>query len=176
MIPGFVISVVTFPGVIIHEAAHLFFCRVFKLAVFGVRYFQLKSPAGYVIHEHTDDFKAVFFVSMGPFFINSALCVLFCSAAFVPIWELNIADPMAYFFGWLGLSIGMNAFPSTEDLNNIWRLAPVNAKNGNLLAIASYPVVAILYVLNFGRVIWADLGYGIAIGFLGPIALLKMLS
>jgi hypothetical protein len=50
---------------------------------------------------------------MGPFFINSILCVLFCTAAFLPVWVLNISDPFGYFFAWLGLSMGMNAFPST---------------------------------------------------------------
>jgi hypothetical protein len=45
-----------------------------------------------------------------------------------------------------------------------------------VLAIVSYPVVALLFLLNLGRVVWADLGYGIAIGFLGPLALFKMLA
>lgn len=176
MIPGFIVSWLTFPGVIVHEAAHLLFCRVFGLAVFDVRYFRFGNPAGYVIHEKTDNFTAIFFVSMGPFFINSILCVVFCSAAFLPVWVLNISDPFGYFFAWLGLSMGMNAFPSTADLKNIWKLAPGKARSGNLLAIVSYPVVALLFLLNLGRVVWADLGYGIAIGFLGPLALFKMLA
>lgn len=176
MIPGFFITWLTFPGVIVHEAAHLFFCRVFHLAVFDVQYFRFGNPAGYVIHEKTENFTAIFFVSMGPFFINSILCVLFCTAAFLPVWELNISDPIGYFFAWLGLSMGMNAFPSTDDLKNIWTMAPARAKQGNLLAILSYPIVALLFVLNIGRVVWADLGYGIAIGFLGPLAILRALS
>ena len=175
-IPGFVISWATFPGVIIHEAAHLLFCRLFKLAVFDVRFFRTGNPAGYVIHEATDDFKTAFFVSMGPFFVNTALCVLFCSAAFLPIWELKIPDPLAYFFYWLGISIGMHAFPSTVDLKHIWKLAPSFAKQGNLLAIISFPLIVILYPLNFLRVIWADLGYGLAVGILGPLAIFKALS
>jgi hypothetical protein len=176
IIPGFLIALVTFPGVIIHEAAHLLFCRVCKLAVFDVRYFRLKNPAGYVIHEQTDAFTKTFLVSMGPFFVNSILCVLFCSAAFLPVWELKAADPLAYFFYWLGLSIGMHAFPSTVDLKHIWKLAPSQAKTGNLLAIVSLPLVAALYVLNYARFFWADLGYGIGIGILGPLALFKALA
>ncbi len=176
IIPGFVISYLTFPGVIIHEAAHLLFCRLFKLAVFDVCFFRSGNPAGYVIHEVTDDFKTTFFVSMGPFFVNTALCVVFCSAAFLPVSELKITDPLAYFFYWLGLSIGMHAFPSTEDLKHIWRLAPANAKRGNVLAIISFPVIAVLYPLNFLRVVWADLAYGIAVGMLGPMAIFKALS
>ena len=72
-IPGIVITVLTFPGVIVHEAGHLFFCRVFGLQVYNVCFFQFKNPAGYVIHESSDDFTAQFFVSMGPFISNTLL-------------------------------------------------------------------------------------------------------
>jgi len=176
LIPGWLISIVTFPGVIVHEAAHLLFCRLEKLVVFEVCFFRFGNPAGYVIHEATDNFKSMFMVGMGPFFLNSALCVLFCSAVFLPVWELGVGDPLAYFFYWLGLSIGMHAFPSTQDMAGLWRLMPGAAKRFNLLAILSYPIVALVYVLNFARVIWADLGYGIAIGVLGPLAIFHYLA
>ena len=175
-IPGPIISLLTFPGVIIHEAGHLFFCKLFKLPVFDVCFFRFGNPAGYVIHGKTDNFKALFFVSTGPFFANTFLCVVFCSAAFLPVWELKVTDPWAYFFYWLGLSIGMHAFPSTADLSNLWQMAPARARNGNLLAIISLPLVAAMYLLNFARVIWADLGYGIAVGILGPIAIFRALA
>jgi hypothetical protein len=118
----------------------------------------------------------MFFVSMGPFFANTLLCVLFCSAAFLPIWELKVEDPIAYFYYWLGLSIGMHAFPSTVDLSNLWAAAPGLARRGNVLAIVSLPIAAVLYVLNLARFVWADLGYGIAVGILGPIALFRALA
>jgi hypothetical protein len=175
-IPGFLISLLTFPGVIVHEAAHQLFCRLQRVAVFDVCYIRIGNPAGYVVHEQTDDFRKTFFISMGPFFINSLLCVLFCSAAFMPVWELDVFDPLAYFFYWLGLSMGMNAFPSTHDLSHIWELAPAEAKKFNLLAVVSLPIIGVLYVLNFLRVIWADLGYGLAIGILGPIMIFKSIS
>jgi hypothetical protein len=133
----------TFPGVIVHEAGHLFFCRYFKLPVYDVCFFRFGNPAGYVFHEKTDRFVPLFFVSMGPFFANTLLCIVFCTAAFLPVWELKVHDPLAYFFYWLGLSIGMHSFPS---------------------------------VLNFARMFWADLGYGIAVGILGPIALFRAIA
>jgi hypothetical protein len=175
-IPGPVIALLTFPGVIVHETGHFFFCRLFRLAVFDVCFFRFGNPAGYVIHERTDNFKALFFVSMGPFFVNTLLCMVFCTAAFLPVWELKTQDPLAYFFYWLGLSIGMHAFPSKDDLSNIWALAPEKAKHGNVLSVISLPLIAILYVLNYARIVWADLGYGIAVGILGPIALFRALA
>jgi hypothetical protein len=172
-IPGPVIAILTFPGVIVHEAAHLFFCKLFKLQVYEVCFLRFGNPAGYVLHEKTENFTESFFVSMGPFFGNTLLCILFCSAAFLPVWELKVVDPLAYFFYWLGLSIGMHAFPSAGDLSNLWEMAPSKAKHGNLLAIISLPIIAVLYVLNLARVVWADLGFGIAVGVLGPIALFR---
>ena len=113
---------------------------------------------------------------MGPFFLNTLLCVLFCTAAFLPVWELKVNDPLAYFFYWLGFSIGMHAFPSTTDLSHLWKAAPELAKKGNWLAILSLPLCAILVVPNYGRVIWADLGYGLAVGVLGPVAIFRAYS
>src|SRR5260370_16504503 len=97
-IPGPVLAALTFPGVIIHEAGHLFFCRLFKLQVFGVCFFRFGNPAGYVIHEETDNFTAQFFVSMGPFFATTLLCVLFSTAPFLPPWYLNASHPPPYSF------------------------------------------------------------------------------
>lgn len=115
-------------------------------------------------------------MSLGPFFINTLLCMTFCTAAFLPVWELKVFDPLAYFFYWLGISIGMHAFPSTADLSHLWADAPDLAKKGNPLAIVSLPLAGILVVLNYARMIWAALAYGIAVGVLTPIAIFRALA
>jgi hypothetical protein len=175
IIPGFLISLVTFPGVIVHEAAHMLFCRWFKLAIFDVCFFQLKNPSGYVLHEPTQRFAATFFVSMGPFLLNTLLCVLFCSAAFLPVWELGVRDPLPYFFMWLGLSIGMHAFPSNQDLQHVFRQGMQEIRGGNVLALVAVPLVAPIWLLNFLRFFWVDLLYGFAIGILVPLWAFKAL-
>ena len=68
------------------------------------------------------------------------------------------------------------SFPSTTDLSHLWKQAPALAKKGNLLAIVSLPLAGLLVVLNFLRVVWADLGYGIAVGILGPLAIFRALA
>ena len=100
------------------------------------------------MHENSENFTAQFFVSIGPFIINTVLCLVFCAAAFLPVRELKVVDPLAYFFYWLGISIGMHAIPSTVDLSHLWNAALALAKKGNLLAILSLPLCAILVVLN----------------------------
>jgi len=175
-IPGIVIAVLTFPGVIAHEAAHLFFCRLFGLGVFEVRYFRLANPAGYVVHQQPTTFRAAFFVGIAPFLVNSLLCFLFCLPAVLPVVELELRDPLAYFFAWLGVSIGMHAFPSDQDLANVWRLAGPAARRREPLALLSYPLVALLRVADFGRRFWLDYLWGLAIGIFGPLLLLRWLA
>jgi hypothetical protein len=176
IIPGFLIALVTFPGVIVHEAAHLFFCKLRRVAVFDVCYFRIGNPSGYVIHEIPDSFLSSFLISVGPFIINSILCVLFCFPAFVPVRVFNQKDPICYFLIWLGVSIGMHAFPSTQDANVLWQQAKKAASLFNPLAILSFPLVGLIYVANVLRIFWLDYFYGIGLGFVLPEILLnKML-
>jgi Putative zincin peptidase len=164
IIPGFLISLATFPGVIVHEAAHLLFCKLRRVPVLDVCYFQLKNPSGYVIHQQPDDFLSSFLISIGPFIVNSLLCILFCFPAFFPVRMFHREDPISYFFLWLGLSIGMHAFPSFTDAKGLWQHAIQAAKQYNLLAILSLPLVCVIMLANVGRFVWLDLMYGAAIG------------
>jgi hypothetical protein len=175
IIPGFLIAIATFPGVIVHEAAHLLFCRLYGLPVLQVCFFRFGTPAGFVIHGKPSTFRAAFFTAMGPFFLNTALCVLFCLPAVIPVWDLETNDPLSLFFAWLGISIGAHAFPSREDLSNLWALAPTAWRERNLLALASYPLIVALYLAGFLRFFWIDFIYGVAVGILLPLAIFRWL-
>jgi hypothetical protein len=97
MIPGEFIALLTFPGVIIHEMAHMLFCRLSKVAVLDVCYFRFGNPAGYVMHEEPPNFGSAFLISVGPFIVNSLLCILICFPAFVPFRIFDRADLVSYF-------------------------------------------------------------------------------
>lgn len=163
-IPGEIIAILTFPGIIVHEMAHLLFCKFRKMAVLDVVYFRIGNPAGYVIHEKTDNFTSTFLVSMGPFFINTLLCLLICLPAYMPMKFFNIDHPLSYVLMWLGISIGMHAIPSSQDADNVYEQAKERIKDGNLLAIISFPIVGLVYLFNILRVIWSDAIYAFAIG------------
>jgi len=64
---------VTFPGVIVHELAHQFFCRLFKVPVFKVCYFRIGNPSGYVIHEPPSSAWTSLLIGIGPLFVNSVV-------------------------------------------------------------------------------------------------------
>jgi len=167
-IPGFLISIATFPGVIVHEAAHMLFCRLGGLAVLDVCFFRVGNPAGYVIHEETENFTTAFLVSVGPLIVNSILCVVFCFPAFVPVRVFGRPDPISYVLLWLGISIGMHAFPSTHDAKNVWRLARRQVRTLNPLVLLSFPLVVAIYAANILSVVWFDYLYGFALGILLP--------
>jgi hypothetical protein len=175
IIPGFLIALVTFPGVIVHEAAHLFFCKLRRVAVFDVCYFRIGNPSGYVVHEIPDSFTSSFLIAVGPFLINSCLCVLFCFPALVPVRIFGKEDFICYFLIWLGISIGMHAFPSTQDAKVLWGQAKKAASQFNLLAILSLPLVWLIYLANLLRILWLDYLYGFALGFLLPEMIINRL-
>jgi hypothetical protein len=163
-IPGELIALLTFPGVIVHEAAHMLFCRLRGVAVLDVCFFRFGNPAGYVIHESTDDFSTSFLVAVGPFILNSLLCVLICFPAYLPMKVFEVSHPLNFFLLWLGVSIGMHAFPSTQDASVLWSQAGRAARSLNPLAVLSYPLVIVIYVANLGSIVWLDLIYGLALG------------
>lgn len=163
-IPGQLITLLTFPGIIVHEFAHMFFCRLRKVAVLDACYFSMGNPAGYVIHENTSNFTTTFVVAMGPFIVNTLLCLLICLPAYMPVKFFNLDHPLSYFLIWLGVSIGMHAIPSNQDADNVFTQAKEKIHDRNLLAILSFPLVGLIYIFNLLRFFWADALYGVAIG------------
>lgn len=169
LIPGIIISIATFPGVIVHEAAHMLFCKLRKVPIFDVKFFQFNmETAGYVIHAEPDDFTSSFLISIGPFILNSLLCIVICFPASLPIYLFDDMNYVSIFLVWLGVSMGMNAFPSPQDAEIIWEKAKKEAGNMNLLAIISFPLVILIYIANLLKVIWFDAIYGIFIGIVLP--------
>lgn len=175
MIPGWLISLATFPGVIVHELAHQLFCRWARVAVFEVKYFQLANPVGYVIHEISNDPKKNMLIGIGPFIINSLLGALIAMPAVIAIVKFSAGTWFDYLIMWIGISIAMHAFPSTGDAANIWK--SVTAKETPIgLKIIGVPAVGLIYLGAIGSVVWLDLIYGIAISGVVPFLMIKTLA
>ena len=172
-IPGEIISILTFPGIIVHEFAHMLFCRLRKVAVFDACYFRVGNPAGYVIHANTSNFYTTFLISMGPFFVNTLLCLFICLPAYMPIKFFQLDHPLSYFLIWLGVSIGAHAIPSNQDASNVYEQAKEKIKEKNLLAILSFPLIGLIYVFNFLRFFWIDVLYGVGVGIGIPSLIFK---
>lgn len=162
-IPGMLITIVTFPGVIVHELAHQLFCRLYKIPVFKVVYFQAENPAGYVIHEAPQNKMQSIMISIGPFILNTILGALIALPASLPVLHFgHTASFLDAILIYLGVSIAMHAFPSTGDASSIWKA--VNEEETPFwVKIVAYPVVGLIYLGALGSFFWLDLFYGIGV-------------
>lgn len=169
IIPGFLIDILTFPGIIVHEAAHLLFCKLGGVAVKEVCYFRIGNPAGYVVHEEIEDFTSAFFVSVGPFIINSLVCIAVCVPAHYLMRITGGHFKLSLFMMWLGLSVGKHAFPSSGDAAHLFYYTKKEARSGNRLAWLGFPLVTLIYIVNLLSFFWADLAYSIVLGIGLPL-------
>ena len=154
---GWPIAILTFPGIIIHDWAHKFICNRSNVPVYKTCYFRLGNPAGYVIHGSVRSYTKAFLISIAPFIINSAIAFLIFLVA-----VNTAAKTTTYVLYWLGISIAMHSFPSSEDADNLWNYSK-KALIRNPLALLGFPVVSLIKLVKMLRVIWFDLFYAIAL-------------
>jgi hypothetical protein len=151
-IPAPVVAILTFPGVILHEMAHKFFCDYFNIKVFKVSYFRVSSQAGHVIHEPVYCPNQNAIIALAPLLVNSVVCFVLLSPYLIS-WKLESAflwkfSAFNMFLIWVGLSCGLSALPSSTDIKNI-----SNDTIGKYTVIKI--IVRCLNALGFvGEVIW----------------------
>jgi hypothetical protein len=166
-IPGFVIAILTFPGVIVHEAAHRLFCDLAGIPVYEVCYFRVGNPSGYVVHGPTKSLRASFLITIGPLIINTLLCAVI---SFGPMTALSLgvtdAPPIFIILGWLGVSIGMHAFPSPQDAASF--SAAVRASGRGLSSVVARIFQGLVWIAYVLRFVWFDLIYAIFVAGLAP--------
>jgi hypothetical protein len=162
IIPGIVISIATFPGVIVHELAHQLFCRWFKIPVFEVCYFRLGNPVGYVLHEGTHVLHKNILISTGPFIINTVLAFLIAFPAAMQ-FKLDEANLFDFILIYLGVSIGAHAFPSTGDASALWSSVTTSQNSTLLTKILVAPIVGFIYLGALGSFFWLDILYGVGV-------------
>jgi hypothetical protein len=175
MIPGVIISILTFPGIIVHELAHQLFCRWLKVPVFEVCYFQAEDPAGFVLHERPDSAYKNVLISIGPVFVNTILgCLIAFPAALNH--KLEIMGPLDYVLFYLGISIAMHAFPSTGDASSLWQ-GVIHSPNTSIgLKILAAPLVGAIYLGALGSIFWLDLIYGVAVAVGLPWVIIQAIA
>jgi hypothetical protein len=179
MIPGFVISWFTFPGVIVHELGHAIFCRLFGLKIYEVCYFRFATamgqPSGYVVHERSKSPWQDMVVAVGPFIVNTIVGAVLAAPAAIPLFRFGSGDFLDYLMAWIGLSVAMHAFPSTGDAQSVWH-SVVKGNTALPLKIIAVPLVGLVYAGALGSMFWLDLLYGVAIAGLLPNLIVKLLA
>lgn len=176
VVPGFLVSLLTFPGVVVHEFAHRTSCDAFDVPVAEVAYFRLGNPAGYVVHGEPTTYRQAFAISVAPFVVNTAVALALFGVV-ASLWRrpdaVGIATEELGVAGWLllwvGLSAGMHAFPSRGDAKQIWRRSLAEWRSSPLVLLGM-PVVVLVYAANLLSVVWFDAIY--ALGLLAFVLLL----
>jgi hypothetical protein len=166
MVPGFIITWITFPGVMVHELAHQLFCIWTKTRVIKVCYFRFGNPAGYVIHEVPNSTWHHILIGIGPLFVNTLLGFTLGILIASHHWARD-DEPIRLACLWLAVSIAMHSFPSTGDAKSIWR-ALWKRKSPFLAKLLGTPLVIIIYAGAFGSVFWLDALYGLGVAIAVP--------
>lgn len=171
-IPGILISIATFPGVIVHELAHQLFCRWFKVPVFEVCYFRTENPIGYVLHEPAEKVYQQVFISVGPFIINTALCFIIGFSAALQ-FKFESANLLDYALAYLSISIGAHAFPSVGDAASLWNAVVKSETSSWISKVIVTPIVGFIYLGAMGAFFWLDIIFGVAVGLGLPYMIIR---
>ncbi|AGB15259.1 hypothetical protein Halru_0632 [Halovivax ruber XH-70] len=162
---GFLLTLVTFPGVVVHELAHKRVCDLFGIPVLEVCYFRLGNPAGYVRHAEPRRYRHATMITVAPFLLNTVLALVAFSGAVLStpaggaVTDVGIVGGILF---WLGLSFGMHAFPSAGDASSLWGQTKSKWR-ASPTVLLGLPVIALIHVVNLLRALWLDLVYAIAL-------------
>lgn len=178
------IMMITFPGVIIHEIAHKFFCDIFGIKVNKVKYFIISEKIqGYVSTDPIKNLKHQYLVSVGPFIINTLFCSLLTFPyALTYLWfgqcnieEDQIHQMIFYAMAWVGFSSGMHAFPSNTDLDHIERVNVHYPSKSHLFCITVKITLVIFRFFNLIQFFFIEFFYALAISAILPSLLSKFI-
>lgn len=168
IIPGFLVALITFPGVIVHELAHQICCYFMKVPVYDVKYFQFKNPCGYVLHEATEKPGKTILISVGPFLVNTILGIFIMLPVSLQLFLFKDRNFLTILLGWLGISILMHSFPSRGDAKVLVDNVLKNSEVPILFRILVTPIIGLIYIGAFGSVVWLDLFYAVGVSMLIP--------
>lgn len=175
-IPGPIITFLTFPGIIVHELGHKLVCDLLRVPVYEACYLQMEDPPGYVIHQPCERLGASLLISIGPLLINTLLCALITFPVVFPMLTLGIeADFFLKFLLWLGISIGMHAFPSHVDMENFEDQVESQEKF-SLWIIPARFFSTIFMLARMLSIVWFDAIYAVGVSLLFPFLAIKLLG
>ena len=152
------------PGVVIHELGHYLFCRLCRVPVSEVVFFEPEGPSGYVVHVVPKHLRQHLVIVCGPLILNTALAFLLFRAAATSVGraQVDLGNGSALLAAQLllavivGWSIGLQAIPSRADARSLWEVAIQRLRLGNLLATLAIPLAGGILVVNAMRRYWID--------------------
>jgi hypothetical protein len=166
LIPGIVITVLTFPGFVMETVARKFWCDLLGVPVYEARYFK-----GTIVHERIDSPARVAFVAFAPFSVNTVLCgVLFFPVAFSLLLGSHPTGREAtiqLLLAWAAVSIGMHALPARATVNECLDSLPEHMRYGWVYFVLRV-TGTFLILTDFLKLFWLDLVYASIVGMATP--------
>jgi hypothetical protein len=165
IIPGGLIATATFPGVIVHEWAHLSVCRLLRIPVFEVCYFRFRffGAVGYVRHGVPAQTWQSLLIGFGPMLINTLLGILIALPCTIHAMVGNQQNVLDLLLWWAGVSIAMHSFPSRGDAASIWKSVVENPQTPLLEKIVTVPFIGMIWAGAIGSIFWLDAIYGLIV-------------
>lgn len=163
---GIFVSFVTFPGAIMQTFAMKLMCDVLKVDVYEVAY-----PSGTIMHGQLRSTHTAFAIATAPFLLNTLLCsVLTFPFVFAAIHgSAAMAQWPAIISGYLGVCMGMHAFPDADRMKEFMALAEQPA-SGPVRFLYS-AIRWIFWLARILRVLWFDAIYTLAVSCALPLLL-----
>lgn len=161
------LSLLGIPGVVVHELGHQAGCWITGTRVREVCYFRFGVPAGYVVHDQPESPWRHLVIAAGPFLVNSGLAFLAGWALRQGWWVSEPAWLAPAVLAWLGVAVGMHAFPSLQDATGL--LDAVWSRGAGVLAkVAITPLGALMALGAFAGYAFLDVAWGVALVWLAP--------
>lgn len=170
-IPGRLIAWITFPGTVVHTFAWHLSCDLASVEVYGADYLR-----GRVLHGPIPSIGCALLIACSPLVVNTLLCM----ALLLPYGGLESIGSEGVplyivVLNWLGLSVGMHAFPSRQEFEHYWDAAPTASASRSLRMLAR-AIGALFAIVFFLKRLWFDFFYAVLVGAILPWAILKNLA
>jgi hypothetical protein len=166
----YVVAILTFPGVIVHEFAHRLFCDLTKTDVYDEAYFRLNdddTTVGFVVHAQPKSLLKSFLISFGPLIVNTILCMVLTFPFTLKV-GLNLSLGWSdIFMEWVGICIGIHAIPSNQDAKSFKEFVGMHKGEG-VLYVISLALSLFFWIANLLRFFWFDVFFALLISGIVP--------
>jgi hypothetical protein len=163
IVVGYVIWIVTFPGRIMRTISYRLFMDLTKIQVFEVDYFK-----GTLTHSVIPRVRTALLIACAPLLVNTILCAILMFPVALPALIGADLPPALMVLGWLGLSLGMNAFPDRRFSSYLLELGAL-AEQRQSAGVLGRVLCGLFGVANFLRRLWFDLIYALVVGLTIPL-------
>jgi len=169
-----IVSLFTFPGIMLHEFAHAWACRRLGIRVLKVCYLRVGNPLGYVLHEQPHSALHHVIVAVAPFFVSTAVALavsLLASLAAATPAVAEFSDLIAPAGVWLSFSMALHAFPSNGDGDALWN--SVTTPGVSFFArLLLAPTAGLIRLGQAGSAVWLHALFAMAVVALPPVLLI----